>query len=77
MRPTPPATGIYTSDAKPGLRLLIDNVTTPEPDGFFLVEAVELGDDGDDSGMGIELTGDEWADMQTELALRPAHHATA
>lgn len=67
-----PTTGtVYVSQSHPDMRLLIDSVTAPEADGFFLVEVVEL-DDGDDTAPSVELTGDEWAAMVNNLKLTAA-----
>lgn len=77
MIPTPGT--VYTSELDPALLLLVDHVSDPEPDGFFLVELVELADADDDGseGMSIELTNDEWREMADNMCLRLSHHATA
>lgn len=65
-----PAAGqTYTSATHPDLAVFVEHVSTPEPDGFFLVEICHPDSRYDMSAPSHELTSDEWGDLVDQHAL--------
>lgn len=69
MHPTPGT--IFAARTDPALRLLVEDVSAPEPDGFFLVSVVPAAEAGDPLADAQEFTSDEWAALVESHGLTP------
>lgn len=67
---TAPTVGVYVSTKKvQGMRLLVEDVTDADDEGFFLVSMLDEASASDPHAAGDELAANDWFDLVDEYGL--------
>lgn len=67
----PPRPGLYISTKEAlGMRIVVEDVTEPEADGFFIVSIIDEASAADPGAAGDELAPEEWFALVEQFGLQ-------